>query len=195
MRLSFLVSSFLVLGSLGQAAAQPTSSPAVLTTVTTTEGPTTPYAIERDSLWRRAGRVRARTEARIAKFRGSNMALGGTSRTVESYAQLKGKSSAGSLRYTRVKREISKHKTTGAEVEKRFYYGLDNRLLLAEYYEQHQLVRLELHEYPLRAEGEYGTVFRDTQWLRGDYLHLTTHAQENRGKLTHYYYTEEHAPH
>jgi hypothetical protein len=192
MRIPFLLSTLFLLSSLGQVAAQTAASPAT-TSVMTTEI-TTPYTIERDSMMRRVNRVRTRTEARIKLFRASNMALGGTSHTVESYAQLKGKSSAGSPRFTRVKREISKHKTTGAEVAKRFYYGLDNRLLLAEYYEQHQLVRLELHEYPLRGGNEYGTVFRDTQWLQGDYLHLTTHAQENRGKITHYYYTEEHVP-
>jgi hypothetical protein len=195
MRLSFLVSSFLVLGSLGQAAAQPTSSPAVLTTVATTEGPTTPYAIERDSLWRRAGRVRAATQARIGLFRQSSFAVRGTHRKVESYAMLRATPTSHTVRYARVKREISKHKTTGADIEKRFYYGIAGRLLLAEYYEAHQLVRLELHEYPMREGREYGTVFREAQWLRGDYLHLTTHAQENRGKLTHYYYTEDQAPH
>jgi len=194
MRLPFLVSSLFVLGSLGQAAAQTISSPSVLTTVATTEGPTTPYAIERDSLWRRAGRVRAATQARIGRFRKSAFAVGGTRRKVESYAVLQAKSGSGSVRYARVKREISKHKTTGAELEKRFYYGITGRLLLAEYYEAHQLVRLELYEYPMREGREYGTVFREAQWLRGDYLHLTTHAQENRGTMKHYYYTEEQAP-
>jgi hypothetical protein len=56
-------------------------------------------------------------------------------------------------------------------------------------------VRLELHEYLLREGREYGSVFREAQWRQGDYLHLTTHAQENRGTVKHYYYTEEHTPH
>ena len=192
-----LLSSLFLLGSLGQVAAQSVAFPSVPTDTTTsiTTEMATPYTTERDSMNQRADRVRARTEARIAQFRTSNLALGGTRRKVESYAQLKGKSAAGSLRYTRVKHEIDKHKTTGTEVEKRFYYGLGDRLLLAEYYEHHQLMRLELYEYPLREGNEYGTVFRDTQWLRGDYLHLTTHAQESRGKIMHYYYTAPHAPH
>jgi len=128
-------------------------------------------------------------------FRQSSFAVRGTRRKVESYATLRVTPTSNSIRYARVKRDISKHKTTGAELEKRFYYGITGHLLLAEYYEAHQLVRLELYEYPLREGREYGTVFREAQWLRGDYLHLTTHAQENRGTSKHYYYTEEHAPH
>jgi hypothetical protein len=193
MRLSFLLSSLFVLGSLGQASAQTSPAPSITTTVTTTEY-TMPYTTERDSLWRRAERVRARTQARIALFRKSSFAVRGTRRKVESYALLKAKSGSGSVRYVRIKREISKYKTAGAEIEKRFYYGLAGRLLLAEYYEGQQLVRLELQEYPVREGSEYGTVFREMQWLRGDYLHLITHEQENRGKSKHYYYTEERAP-
>jgi hypothetical protein len=197
MRLPFLLSSLFVLGALGQAAAQGTSSPSVsvqdINSSVSTEF-VTPYTTERDSLWRRAERVRARTQARIALFRKSSFAVRGTRRKVESYALLKAKSGSSSVRYVRIKREISKHKTAGAEIEKRFYYGLAGRLLLAEYYEGQQLVRLELQEYPVREGSEYGTVFREMQWLRGDYLHLITHEQENRGKSKHYYYTEERAP-
>jgi hypothetical protein len=192
-----LLPTLLLLPLSHQALAQatPDLSGVLFTTSTTSTIPTTPYTIERDSLWRRAGRVRARTEARIAQFRMSSVALGGTRQKVVSYAQLKRQSAGGSLRYTRVKSEINKHKTNGLEVEKRSYYGLDERLLLTEYYEQHQLMRLELHEYPLREGGEYGTVFRDTRWLRGDYLRLTTHAQDNRGKITQHFYTEDHVSH
>lgn len=193
MRLPFLFSSLFVLGSLGQAAAQTISSPSVLTTISSTED-VTPYTTERDSLWRRAARVHAATQARIRVFRQSSFAVRGTRRKVESYATLKVANTSNAMRYVRVKREIRKHKTTGAELEKRFYYGLTGRLLLAEYYERQQLVRLELHEYPLREGREYGTVLREAQWLRGDYLHLTTHEQENRGKLKHYYYTQERMP-
>jgi hypothetical protein len=156
--------------------------------------PTTPYTIERDSMARRAARVRFRTAGRIGIFRVSSFAIKGTRRKVVSYAKLKPQKTSGGVRYTQVKREISKHKTNGAEIEKRYYYGLAGRLLLAEYYEQHQLVRLELHEYPLREGNEYGTVFRSTRWVRGDYLHLTTYAQEGRGTITQYYYTEERTP-
>jgi hypothetical protein len=193
MRLPILLSSLFLVSSLGRVAAQTSSFQSVTTTVETTED-TTPYTMERDSMRQRVNRVHARTEARIKLFRQSSFALGGTCHKVESYAALRATPTSHTIRYSRVKHEISKHKTTGAEVEKRFYYSLSNRLLLAEYYEQHQLVRLELHEYPLREGNEYGTVFRDTQWLRGDYLHLATHAQENRGKITHYYYTESHPP-
>lgn len=192
MRLPFLLSGFFVLSSLGLAVAQ--TSPAPSAPTVTTEDATL-YTTERDSLWQRAARVRARTQARIGMFRQSSFAVRGTRRKVESYATLRVTPTSNSIRYARVKRDISKHKTTGAELEKRFYYGITGHLLLAEYYEAHQLVRLELYEYPLREGREYGTVFREAQWLRGDYLHLTTHAQENRGTSKHYYYTEEHAPH
>ena len=66
--------------------------------------------------------------------------------------------------------------------------------MLVDYYERQQLVRLELHEYSLREGREYGTVLREAQWLRSDYLRLTTHEQKNRGKLKHYYYTQERMP-
>jgi formylmethanofuran dehydrogenase subunit E-like metal-binding protein len=156
--------------------------------------PSTPYTMERDSMQRRVARVYARTATRISQFRVSPLGIKGTRHKVISYARLKPQSTTGSVRYTRVKLEISKHKTMGAAVEKRYYYGLAGRLLLAEYYEQNQLVRQELHEYPLREGAEYGTVFRTTQWARGDYLHLTTYAQEGRGTIKHYYYTEERVP-
>ena len=55
-------------------------------------------------------------------------------------------------------------------------------------------MRLVLHEYPLRKGNEYGAVFRATLWLRGDYLRLTTHEQENRGKTVQHFYTEDHTP-
>ena len=165
----------------------------VQTSVDTTI-PTTPYTTERDSMERRAARIRVRTASRIGLFRVSTLAIKGTRRKVVSYAKLKPQNTSGSVHLTRVKREISKHKTTGADIEKRYYYGLAGRLLLAEYYEQHQLVRLELHEYPMRDGNEYGTVFRTTQWVRGNYLHLTTHAQENKSTIKHYYYTEERTP-
>ena len=139
--------------------------------------------------------MRARTQARISMFRQSSFAVRGTRRKVESYATFKATPTSTNVRFARVKREISKHKTTGAELEKRFYYGLLGRLMLAEYYEAHQLVRLELHEYPLREGREYGPVFREAQWVRGNYLHLTTHEQEKRGAVKHYYYSEERAPH
>jgi formylmethanofuran dehydrogenase subunit E-like metal-binding protein len=56
------------------------------------------------------------------------------------------------------------------------------------------LVRLTLHEYPQREGNEYGKVFRTTQWVRGDYLHLTIYAQEGKGTITQYYYTQERTP-
>jgi formylmethanofuran dehydrogenase subunit E-like metal-binding protein len=165
----------------------------VQTTVYSTT-PATPYTVERDSMQRRVARIYARTADRISQFRVSNLGIKGTRRKVISYARLKPQNTPGGIRYTRVKREINKHKTSGAVIEKRYYYGLSERLLLAEYYEQNQLVRLELREYPLRESNEYGTVFRTTKWVRGDYLHLTTYAQEGRGTIKHYYYTQERLP-
>ena len=155
-----------------------------------TESRPAAYATEYDSLTQRAARVRARTEARIAQFRTAFGAIGGTRRKVVSYGRLKVKNGLPSTSaLTCVKKEITKHKTHGAEVSKICYYGLKNRLLLAEYYQQNQLVRLELHEYPTRSEGEYGTVFREAWWVRGDYLRLQTHAQENQGTIHRYYFT------
>jgi hypothetical protein len=187
-RTFLLVAGVLWLGTPKRVAAQ--ASATVQASVITTTEPDTPYGIERDSLMRRAARVRTRTEARIVSFQASFTSIGGTRRKVASFGRLKSSGDAGlTIRYSQVKVQTSKHKTSGAEVEKICYYGIGKRLLLAEYYEQHRLVRLDLREYPLRAGGEYGTVFRRTQWLSGDYLHLTTYAQENRGKVQHYYYT------
>ena len=163
--------------------------------VGTTPSRLTAYAAEYDSLLQRAARVRARTEARIVQFRTAFGAVGGTRRKIVSYGRLKvrdGVPSASST--TRVKVQIAKHKTHGAEISKVFYYGISNRLLLAEYYEQHKLVRLELREYPLRDGNEYGTVFRRTNWVRGNYLRLTTHAQASRGTTQSYYYTAPRQP-
>jgi hypothetical protein len=186
-----LLCSTLLLATAHHGQAQTT---APITTSLESTSSTTPFTIERDSMEQRAARVRTRTSSRIGLFRLSPLAIKGTRRKVVSYARLRPQQKSGAVRYTRVKREISKHKTTGADIEKRYYYGLAGRLLLAEYYEQHQLVRLELHEYPLREGNEYGTVFRATQWVRGDYLHITTYAQENRGTIKHYYYAQERMP-
>lgn len=90
----------------------------VQTSVDTTI-PTTPYTIERDSMERRAARIRVRTASRIGLFRVSTLAIKGTRRKVVSYAKLKPQNTSGSVHLTRVKREISKHKTTGADIEKR----------------------------------------------------------------------------
>lgn len=186
------MAALLLLGARQRAAAQ--ASATVQAQAYSTE-PGTPYTTERDSLWRRAARVRARTEARIVSFHAAFAAVGGTRRKVVSFGRLKTAGSAGqTIRYTQVKVQTNKHKTSGAEVEKICYYGTSKRLLLAEYYEQHRLVRLNLHEYPLREGGEYGTVFRKTQWVSGDYLHLTTYAQENRGTIHQYYYTAPQVP-
>jgi hypothetical protein len=156
--------------------------------VGTTPGRRAAYATEHDSLLQRAARVRARTEARIVQFRTAFGAVGGTRRKIVSYGRLKIRDGIPkSASTTRVKTQINKHKTQGAEISKAFYYGIGNRLLLAEYYEQHQLVRLDLYEYPLRAGNEYGSVLRHTAWASGDYLRLTTHAQESRGTQRYYY--------
>jgi hypothetical protein len=163
--------------------------------VGTTLGRRAAYATEHDSLLHRAARVQLRTEARIVQFRTAFGAVGGTRRKVVSYGQLKIRDGLPkSAAVTKVKTQISKHKTHGAEISKVFYYGISNRLLLAEYYEQNQLVRLDLYEYPLRDGNEYGTVFRHTAWASGDYLRLTTHAQEGRGATQRYYYTAPRQP-
>jgi hypothetical protein len=163
--------------------------------VGTTPGRRAAYATEHDSLLQRAARVRARTEARIVQFSTAFGAVGGTRRKIVSYGRLKIRDGIPkSASVTKVKTQINKHKTHGAEISKVFYYGIGNRLLLAEYYEQRQLVRLDLYEYPLRDGNEYGTVFRHTEWASGDYLRLTTHAQENRGTTQRYYYTAPRQP-
>lgn len=153
----------------------------------------TRYTIERDSLWQRAARVRARTQGRITEFHTSLLALGGTRRKVVSYGQVQRRAN-GTPTLNRVKRQIAKHKTTGSELEKIYYYGTGNRPLLAEYYQQGQLVRLELYEYPLRAGSEYGAVFREAQWVQGDYLRLTTRDQEGGGRPRRFYYAASRLP-
>ena len=62
----------------------------------------TPYTIERDSLWLRAARVRARTQARIGMFRQSSFAVRGTRRKVESYATFRATPTPRNARRTRV---------------------------------------------------------------------------------------------
>ena len=178
--------SLLIVSSLLRAAAQ-VAPPAPAGPAQATEAAR--YTTERDSLWQRAARVRARTQGRIAQFRTSFASLRGTRRKVVSFGQLKVKKRiAGAPIITRVKRQIFKHKTTGSELEKIYYYGAGNRLLLAEYYQEQQLVRLELHEYPLREGNEVETAFRHSKWLLGDYLQLITHVQGDKKSVRQQYY-------
>lgn len=144
--------------------------------------PPSNYQTERDSLWQRAARVRTFTDARIAQTHSSFIAFGGTSRRTLSLAQGRSLvSGAKDVAYGLVKREVVKHKTHGADVAKVFYYTPGGSLLLAELYQQNQLVRLRLYEYNERNGPVRGSPFRTAEWVRGDYLHLTTRHAADKG--------------
>jgi hypothetical protein len=153
------------------------------------------YRVEYDSLQRRAARVRGRTDLLITSFKPHFAGLAGTSRRTRSFAPpqrlVLPATGEGRIRKVLAKRQIVKHKTHNAEIEKVFYYGTAKRLLLYEYYEQHQLVHQRLFEYSMRNGRAYGGPFRTTEWVRGDYLEVTIRPrplQLNSSRL-HYYFT------
>ncbi|MGI4832810.1 MAG: hypothetical protein ACRYFK_05045 [Janthinobacterium lividum] len=152
------------------------------------------YQAEYDSLQQRAARVRTRTDTLVSRFTTHLAGLGGTSRRIRSFAPpqvlMQRVTGEASTKKVLAKRQIVKHKTHNAEVEKVFYYGASKRLLLYEYYEQHQLVHRLLHEYTLRNGRAFGAPFRTTEWVRGDYLHVTIRPrplQLNSSKLQYYF--------
>jgi hypothetical protein len=155
------------------------------------DAPTVSYQTERDSLWQRAARVRTAVEARIAQSHTSFMALGGTSRRTQSMARGRSLiSGSKDVAYGVVKKEVTKHKTHGADVAKVFYYTITGRPLLSELYQQHQLVRLVLYEYGERNGRAVSLPFRTSEWVRGDHLHLTLrNAADTGGSARNYYFT------
>jgi hypothetical protein len=153
------------------------------------------YRVEYDSLQQRAARVRNRTDSLITNFKSHFAGLAGTSRRTRSFAPpqrlVTPTTGESGIKKVLAKRQIIKHKSRNAEIEKVFYYGTAKRLLLYEYYEQHQLVHQRLFEYSLRNGRAYGGPFRATEWVRGDYLRVTIRPrplQLNSSKL-HYYFT------
>lgn len=158
------------------------------------------YQIEYDSLQVRAARVRTRVEAQISNFRSSFAALGGLSRRTKSYGHLLVPASARSTSDPRpverlVKKQVAKSKTEGAQVEKVFYYSLSGRMLLAEYYAHHLLVKQELYEYPRNQHDiEYHRPFRTTLWVRGDYLQLSIQPRESNAPPLRFYFSSSHRP-
>lgn len=146
------------------------------------DAPPTNYQTEHDSLWQRAARVRTFVEARIAQSHSTFMALGGTSRRTQSRAGSGASTSESkAFAYPIVKKEITKHKTHGADVAKVFYYTITGQPLLSELYQQHQLVRLVLYEYGERNGRAVSQPFRTSEWVRGDHLRLTTRNAANTG--------------
>lgn len=155
------------------------------------------YQTEYDSLQRRASAVRTRTEAAIARFKSGFAGIAGTKRRTLSYALAKIPAMRNMpnarLFAVLVKKQVVKHKTRVVEIEKVYYYGTRQRLLLYEYYEQHQLVHQQLSEYATRNGQEYSVPFRTTTWVRGDYLSLTIWpravAGDRKKTAAHYYFT------
>ncbi|WP_223651124.1 hypothetical protein [Hymenobacter psoromatis] len=147
------------------------------------------YQVEYDSLWQRAARVRAFVGASIAQSRTSFVALGGTSRRTISLAR--SRSLADGLEanaFRLVKEEITKHKTHGADVTKINYYATSGQLLLAELYQQHQLVRLQLTQYAQQNGRVRHKPYRMAEWVRGDYLRLTLYSVGITNPPRNYYF-------
>lgn len=179
MKLTFLLAAALLAAPVAARAQASIGGPAALA-----DAPST-YGTEYDSLQRRVARVRALTKSRIVRFHSSFAGLAGTSRRTKSFARAQ----AG---YRLVKKEITKHKTRSADVAKVYYYDPNGRLLLAELYQQNQLARQQLYEYPVRRSGRsYSLPFRSTEWVRGDYLSLHVRdAAETSARAQRYYFTE-----
>ena len=154
------------------------------------------YQAEYDSLWQRAARVRALTEARIAWSHSSFLALAGTSRRTISFAR--GRSEQGkptSKAFRKIKRQVTKHKTHSADVAKVYYYAADGKLVLAELYQQHLLVRVQLYEYGERNGRALAYPYRKSEWVRGDYLHLSLrNAPGDGGRPRNYYFNAPRPP-
>jgi len=156
----------------------------------------TNYQTEHDLLWQRAAQVRTLVEARIAQSHSSFLALGGTSRRTKSLAPRRQNAvSAKPSDYRVVKKEITKHKTHTADVTKVYYYTTSGKPLLSELYQQHQLVRLQLYEYSERNGRAFSHPFRESEWVRGDYLRLTIrNATDDGGPARSYYFTAPRQP-
>lgn len=194
MKSTLLLLTGLLAGAACPAFAQTTPPVQALETPPPTP-PNSTYEVERDSLQQRATRVRTRIETNIKRFKTHYAGLKGTSRRTRSFAPsvVLGTpvSGDGVVKKILVKRQIVKHKTHNAQVEKLFYYGAGKRVLLYEYYEDGQLVHQRLREYASRNGREYAATFRLTEWTRGDYLEVTIRPRPDRlnGSQLHYYFT------
>ena len=151
------------------------------------------YQAEYDSLTQRAARVRAFVDGRITRSHSSFAALYGISRRTKSLAPIRPVAN-GSLAaakpsaYRVVKKQITKHKTHGADVTKVFYYAISGKLLLAELYQQHQLVRVQLDQYAERNGRAFNHPYRAVEWVRGDYLRVTIRSAADEGSAPQKYY-------
>ena len=154
------------------------------------------YQVEYDSLTQRAARVRAFVDGRIAWSHSSFLALAGISRRTKSFAHGHStKNTAAVSGFTLVKKQITKHKTRTADVAKVYYYSANGKLVLAELYQQHLLVRVRLYEYSSRNGRAFNHAFRESEWVRGDYLHLILrNATEDGGPARSYYFTTPRPP-
>ena len=154
------------------------------------------YQAEYDSLTQRAARVRALVDGRIAWSHSSFLALAGTSRRIKSFARGRteaGKSSSTSFRL--IKKQITKHKTHSADVAKVYYYAANGKLVLAELYQQRLLVRVQLYEYGQRDGRTLAYPYRKSEWVRGDYLHLSLrNATGDAGRPRNDYFTAPRPP-
>ncbi|NML66365.1 hypothetical protein HHL22_14230 [Hymenobacter sp. RP-2-7] len=145
--------------------------------VATTTASPTPYQVQYDSLQARARRVRASAAARTQQVKTNFLALGGTRRVIMSLGVPRViPTSVGEtlVREVRIKKETVKHKRHGAIVRKVVYYG-GSKPRLYEYYEDGQLVQLELNGYALNT-GSGNNTFVTMRWLRGNYLTVSQQA-------------------
>lgn len=148
------------------------------TDITTTLAlPLTPYAAAHDSLMRRVRQVYAQAEAHTGYFHAARGSFGGLHRRVQTYAR--------TSRPLLVKREAVKHKF-GVELQKVRYYDDAGHVVLAERYEGHQLVWLELWEYPARRT-QYGRPAATWLLVRGDYLRHRFLSAPNHTTINYYY--------
>ncbi|TPG63583.1 hypothetical protein [Hymenobacter nivis] len=130
------------------------------------------YAAAHDSLMYRVAQIHAQAEARAGYFSASQGSFGGLHRRVRTYAR-----SAGPL----VKREVVKHRF-GVELQKVAYYDAAGHQVLTERYEDRQLTRLELWEYPASGRPTANWLLVRGDYLRHQFLSAPTHA------TVHYYH-------
>ena len=182
MRTCLLLLPGLLAASLG---AQAQTQTGIATGIETTTLPATPYQVQYDSLQARARRIRMQTAAGTLDVMARYRALGGTRRVITSMGTPRTvpvQNDLSVLRDVKLKREVVKHKTHGAIVRKVAYLA-GGRRRLYEYFEDGQLVQLELYDYPL-ATGSGSNIFVTIRWLRGDYLTVSQRASTGTGGYT-----------
>lgn len=129
------------------------------------------FALEQDSLLQRAALIRTQTNRQLVTFKASFASVSGTRRKVISYRFLTASdSTSANPLYQRTKVHTMKHKTSGVDVKKIFYYYGAKNSVLREWYQQQELVRLELTEYFPDGKVHARPLYRKTVFLRGSYL-------------------------